>query len=96
MMENPFKPKDVKMFNYHPEHMERNKISNIVDHMNDARNTKFQPKTFKDAVKLPKSYGDVMEKPKGYSDGIKKPDNSYSSHLPSAPRYGDINGFKGN
>ena len=102
MINNPFNPQEVKMSNYHPEAVESRKLDDITKRMHQVNGKNheyqvgYQPKSYGDVIQKPKSYGDVMERPKSYSDGVKKPDNSYSSHLPQAPRYGDINGFKGN
>ncbi len=102
MINNPFNPQEVKMSNYHPEAREARKLDDITKRMHQVNGKNheyqvgYQPKSYGDVIERPKSYGDVMEKPKSYSDGIRKPDNSYGSHLPQAPRYGDMNGFKGN
>lgn len=102
MINNPFNPQEVKMSNYHPQNIEARKLDDITKRMHQVNGKNheyqagYQPKSYGDMIERPKSYGDVMEKPKSYSDGIKKPDNSYSSHLKQVPRYGDMNGFKGN
>lgn len=99
-LNNPFNPQEVKMSNYHPETMEARKLDDITKRMHQVNGKNheyqagYQPKSYGDVIERPKSYGDVMERPKSYSDNIKKPDDSYSSHLPNKPHYGDM--FNGN
>lgn len=102
MFDNPFKPQDVKMSNYHPEQIEMNKLNNIANNMASASRTRYEykPKTFKDVVGLPKSYGDVLPKKDTYSDHLPTKD-TYSDHLPQKGSYNDAfkggtNGFRNN
>ena len=85
-MNNPFNPEKVKLFNYHPEQIEQNKIENIHNKMSAVNGKSHE---YQQGYK-PKSYGDVLKKP-----------DSYSNHLPQKPSYGDAmnrnnNGFKNN
>ena len=99
-MDNPFKPQNVNLVNYHPEHREANKLKNISENVNSVRNTRyekpeqptFKVDTFKDHVELPKSYGDVY-KPDHYSDHI-KPNNQNKPN--NGNFFRGFNGFKNN
>ncbi len=101
-MDNPFKPQNVNLVNYHPEHREANKIKNISENVASVRNTRYekpvteapQVKTFKDAVPLPKSYGDVY-KPDHYSDHIDANKNN-QNHQNNGNFFRGFNGFKNN
>ena len=101
MFDNPFKPQNVNLVNYHPEHREANKLKNISDNINSVRNTTYekpvteapQVKTFKDVVPLPKSYGDVY-KPDHYSDHINTEQKTNQNN--SQNFYRGFNGFKNN
>ena len=84
-MDNPFKPKEVKLYNYNKENIENHKLENIGKRLHEVNNG---PHEYQIGYK-PKSYGDVLKKL-----------DTYSNHLPQKPGYGDImrrnNGFKNN
>ncbi|MBR1376766.1 MAG: hypothetical protein IJ565_03030 [Bacilli bacterium] len=94
-MNNPFKPQEVKLYNYNKQDLEKNKINDITDRMHklNGKNHEYQ------AGYHEKSYGDMIKRPQSYGDVIKRPDNSYSNHLPNESHYSDAgnnNGFKSN
>ena len=102
MFDNPFKPQNVNLVNYHPEQIEANKLKNITENVNGVRNTRYEkpqtkmnrPKTFKDVVPLPKSYGDVY-KPDHYSDHINPHENNQNKGS-GGNMFRGFNGFKNN
>ena len=101
-MDNPFKPQNVNLVNYHPEHREANKLKNISENVASVKNTRYekpvtekpQVKTFKDVVPLPKSYGDVY-KPDHYSDHINTSGNNQNRQN-NGNFFRGFNGFKNN
>ncbi len=89
MKDNPFKPQDVKLYNYDSNNIEQNKLSEISKRMNNlnGRNMEYR------RGYQPKSYSDVLKKPDHYSDHLKQKD-SYSDHFVRPKGYSDA--FKKN
>lgn len=71
-MDNPFKPKEVKLFNYNQNNIEKKKIENITNNMHSVANTHYK--------KEDNSYSNNLKRPDSYSDHI-KPKPSYGEVL---------------
>src|SRR5574344_300865 len=81
MLFDPFKPREIKLSNYHPDQIEQNKLKNTMEktQLANGRMHEFQkgyePKSYADAVQRPKSFGDAFKKPDSYSDAFKTAQN---------------------
>lgn len=73
-MMDPFKPKEVKLYNYDSNRIENNKLDNVRQKTLEANGRQseyqrdYQEKSYKDVIKRPQSYGDVMKRPQSYGD----------------------------
>ena len=84
MNDNPFKPQDVKLFNYNSNDIEQHKLSEISKRMNRINGKNME---YRNGYQ-PKSYSDVLKKPDHYSDHV-RPKDSYSNHLSQPKGYHD-------
>lgn len=94
MIFNPFKPKEVKLSNYHPEQIEQNKLHDVMEKTQIANGrigefqAGYQEKSYSDVIKRPLSYGDVIKRPESYGDVIKRPE-SYGDVIKPHDSYSD-------
>ncbi len=58
-MDNPFKPKEVKLFNYNKLAMENKKLDDIHKNMMNTKVVKKPDNSYSTNIIRPKSYGDA-------------------------------------
>ena len=68
-MDNPFKPKEVKIFNYKPMSNDK-KIENIANNMHNVANTHYKKEenSYSNNLKRPDSYSDHLKRSSSYGD----------------------------
>ena len=76
-MDNPFKPKEVKLFNYNKTNLEKKKLENITNNMRNVANTHYKKETnsYSDNIKRPDSYSDHIKPKPSYGDAFKRGNN---------------------
>lgn len=73
-MMNPFKPNEVKLFNYNKENIENQKLNmtrektQLANGQTHEYTKNYKPKSYSDVIKRPQSYGDAINKPLSYGD----------------------------